>query len=156
MSSTSKPRPSPRRQAVLAILREHGPMTAASAAAHLQWDIAMVSRAIVFARQKHSGEFFRVVRHKGTVGHWGPDQPVYAAEPGPDAYKRPISEKTRRRVAAKRWRDKNSAVEAAKKRASRASSSGAKAVNVWSQLAPPSLRRQMTMVAANTSMAEAA
>lgn len=154
-----KPRPSPRRQAVLNILREHGPMTAASIAAHLQWDIAMVSRSIVFARQKHPGEFFRIVRHVIVVGQWAPDQPVYAAEPGPDAYRRNISAAARTRAAAKRWRDKNRAIEAAKKRALRAADRGVAAavpVNVWFQLAPAGVRNLMTMAAANTSMAEAA
>jgi hypothetical protein len=131
-------------------------MTTASVAAHLQWDIAMVSRAIVFARQKHPGEFFRIVRHKVMVGQWSPDQPVYAAEPGPDAYRRKPTAEARNRAAAKRWRDANRAIEAAKKRAMRATAGGTRAVNVWAQLAPRGMRHLMTMAAANTSMKEAA
>ncbi len=147
------PAKQPRRQAIIALLQKLGPMTTVEIADNLEWPPELISSAIVFARRKSPNQVFRVVGYEPTVGHWGPDRPIYAAEAGEDIPKPQVRRKARERAKNRRWYAKHAAAEAAKKRAQR---TGGGPVNVWTQLAAPELRARMTRLAANSSMRSAA
>lgn len=92
------------RDAILAHLREHGPMTFSELAQALAMHRNRVADAIGFSRRNHGPAHFRIQSwaqspRSGTV-------PVWAAGPGKDAPRPPPPTKIERRRI---WRDRNRA-----------------------------------------------
>lgn len=79
------------RDAVTAVLREHGPMNSADIADVLGWTQSRVNSTLSTARRDHPGKFFRVIRTVMRQGSQGRDAPVYSASPGPDAPRPPMN-----------------------------------------------------------------
>lgn len=143
---------SPKRDAITAAIRQHGPMTSREIAELLDWPTNTVSVVIRSARRDHPGRFFRVTGWRQVLGKWLNDEAVYSAGRGADCIKPATDTMARRRAADQRWRERNKARYLAGKMVR----DGSKPLNPWLQLAPPTLRAYMQTVAANTSTLERA
>lgn len=98
------------RNAILQLLENEGPMTAAEITEALGFTRKRVDGCITTARQDHGTKFFRISSFRRQQGNGGREAPVYTLGPGSDA-KRPIMhgiEEHRKRNA--RYRDKNRAL----------------------------------------------
>lgn len=105
--------PAPVRDAIIKVLKDHGPMTAREIADHLpQFLEENVARNIHITRAAYPGAFFRVTRYKDPLEigfkckHF---LPVYAAIPGPDAPKPEIDRKARRKATIARYKERHAA-----------------------------------------------
>lgn len=98
------------RNAIIALIQEHGSMTAADIAEHLGWTRQRVNGAITQARIDHGTWFFRIAGYRRQRGRGGREAPVYGLGPGKDVA-RPVMnsiEENRKRQA--RYRERNRAV----------------------------------------------
>lgn len=89
------------RDAIVAALREFGPMSAAEISETTGLPRGKVNAALTNARASHPGRFFRVSRWQLQVGRKGRETPVYAAAPGKDA-DRPTFDEEHRKAANRR------------------------------------------------------
>lgn len=136
------PDKAPLRQAIVAVLQEHGPMTMPDIADLLQLPRQQVSGAIRNARACHPEEFFRVVGHRnpdkldldmGNKSRWQ----IYAAEKGADAPRAKVNKNLRRKQTQKRYREKNKAIINARIRKYRSETKGsAPLLGMWHGLYP--------------------
>ena len=146
--SSSKSRPAPSRDAVLELLREHGPMTQRQIADALEWKQARTHSTIANMRWAYPGQLIRVVGYvHDAADRRSKDQSLYAAEAGEDVPRPRIKKKLRRLATQARYREKNRARINARHRARRAAQRGEVAqTNPWSQLAPASYRSAVTQI----------
>lgn len=133
----------PIRNAVLACLREHGPMTMLDIAEALQWPLARVHSAICGARNRYPGQLVHISGYRKHPER-GKDVSVFAAGPGEDK-PRPVltnqQKQARRRVVQARYNRKNRTIIDTKARIKRAKAKGVTVVsNPWLNLMPPSVR----------------
>ena len=134
----------PIRNAVIAILKEYGPMTRNDIAGILGWPPERVHSTIANARRLRPGEIFRVVRYQRVEGK-SKDQSVYAYAKGPDAPRPNVNKAARRKETEARYRRRHSATINARLRLYRAKQAGRAIVpNLFAQLAPRELRPYMT------------
>jgi hypothetical protein len=146
----------PRRDPIVHLLKEAGPMTTIEIAEALDWERLHVTLAIQKARRSYPGEFFRIVRWQQQTGRWSMDHPVYAAQRGADAIKPKLDRKARNARNQKRYREKyGEAYRAAARIRERARRGVAIVNNPFLTLLPPNVRQRMGH-AANTAMKEAA
>lgn len=137
----------PSRNAVIAAIKEHGPMTCAEVAEALGWPHSRAHETIANARRWQPGKVFRVVRYRKTMGK-GKDPSVYAVQAGPDVPRPVIDRKARRKEIDRRYQRKNQAIINARERAERAAKVGPAApTNLWMGLAPVGVRPLMTIAA---------
>lgn len=134
--------PPKNRSPIIAVLRQHGPMTAHEIAEHLDWPPSKVVRTIASTRWLLPGKVFRVVRYVPVIGKRARDQAVYAARRGPDA-PRTADPVERRRQAQARHRTAHRARINARSLARHVGRERPAASNPWMQLAHPSLRSHM-------------
>ena len=136
----------PIRNAVIATLKEHGPMTCEDTAGLMGWTVERVHGVISSARRLRPGQIFRVVRYQRAEGR-GKDHSVYAASPGQDAPRPKVDKKVRRLRTQEDYRNRHRAIVNARNRMARAAKKGYTAsANPWAQLAPREIRSFMTAV----------
>jgi hypothetical protein len=140
-------RKSPKRDAISTAIRQHGPMTSREIAEVLEWPTNTVSIVIRSTRRDHPGKFFRISSWRQVLGRRRNDEAVYSAGRGADCIKPETDVVARKRAADRRWRERHNGSYLAKKMVR----DGARLLNPWLQLAPPSMRGHMQKVAANTS-----
>jgi hypothetical protein len=133
----------PVRNAVLACLREHGPMTMMEVAETLQWPVERVHSAISGARKRYPGQLVHIVAYRKHPER-GKDVSVFKAGPGEDK-PRPVLTKqqkaARRRVTQTKYNRKNRTLIDTRARIKRAKAKGVEVVsNPWLHLMPPSVR----------------
>lgn len=150
--------PSYRRDAVLAALRERGPMTAHEVAEHLEMPHNIVRNTIGTTRNLRPGQLIRVVAYRPVIGRRARDEFVFAAQAGPDVERKPINMEKRRKERQARYRQKHSGTIKVRERVRNAKRRGAQPViNMWAGLVGTEMQTYMVTVAANTnSLAEAA
>lgn len=137
----------PVRNAVIAALKAHGPMTRHDLAEHLDWPLERVHSAIAGARRLRPGQIFRVVGYSRPPEGRGKDSSIYAAEAGPDVARKARMD-ARLKANQKRYRKKHKAVINARLRKTRTLQAGrAIQPNPWAQLAPASMRGLMARAA---------
>lgn len=137
----------PVRNAVIAAIKEHGPMTCNEVAEVLGWTIERTHSVIANGRRLHPGKLFRVIRYQPSRGK-GKDQAVYAVQAGKDKPRPTTDMKVRRHEALQRYRNKHRATINARHRQARAAKAGSTVPqNPWMQLAPVELRSVMTLQA---------
>lgn len=137
----------PARNAVIAAIRKHGPMTCAEVAEVLGWTVARTHGVIANTRRLQPNKVFRVIKYQRCVGK-GKDASVYAARPGEDVPRPAIDQQARDKEKCQRYRDKHRATINARHRQARAEKAGvAEQPNPWMQLAPVSIRGLMTLQA---------
>lgn len=133
----------PVRNAVLACLREHGPMTMLDIAEALQWPLARVHSAICGARKRYPGQLLHVSGYRKHPER-GKDLSVFTAGPGADKTRPALSQQqkqARRRATQTRYNRKNRTLIDTKARIKRAKAKGVEVVsNPWLNLMPPSVR----------------
>lgn len=95
------PKPPVVRDAIVAALREFGPMSAAEISEATGLPRGKVNGSLTLARASHPGQFFRIVRWQLQVGRKGRETPIYAAETGKDA-RRPAFDDAHRKAASQR------------------------------------------------------
>lgn len=137
----------PVRNAVIAAIRAHGPMTCHEIAEALDWPLERVQGTLRSTRRLRPGEVFRVTGYKRAAEGKGKDASIYAAEAGPDA---PRMAKTSLRIAAnlKRYRKKHQALRNARLRLARALKADRPAqASPWQQLAPKGALSHITQIA---------
>lgn len=103
------PQPAYTRTAIMQLLREHGPMTAAQITEAMHMSRQAIDAAITGARAKYGTEFFVIVGYHNQRGTGGREAPMYGPGPGEDA-KRPLFGKRTVRAADARYREKHRAV----------------------------------------------
>jgi hypothetical protein len=145
-----------KREAVLACLREHGPMTAAEAAEYLCITPTAAASVITSTRYENPGQFFRIASYRKVTGRRAKREIVFEASAGPDAKRPVVDELADRRKRQIDYYKRNAARVNARSRARRAAAKGGQAVNPWAQLAHPDLKGYMCRIAANTTMKETA
>ncbi|KQP02497.1 helix-turn-helix transcriptional regulator [Pseudorhodoferax sp. Leaf265] len=153
--------PAPLRAAILAALSDVGPMTTSELAEHMGIDGRGITACIGKARERYPGKLLRITGYRVSVGRRMPDLPIYSDKGGEDAKKPRVDAAARRRASNRRYRERNGAAEAAKKRIKKARLKAADptampAVNVWNGLAPRTHRHLMTAAANASTLAEAA
>lgn len=135
----------PARNAVIAVLKEYGPMTKNDIAEVLGWHPARVHSTLANARRLRPGKVFRVVRYQRSEDGKSKDQSVYAAGPGQDVPRPQIDAIERRKETQSRYRNRHKAAINARMRMRRAKQHGHSIVpNMFAQLAPPAVRSYMT------------
>jgi len=94
------------RDAILALLAEQGPLTAAQIAEELNKTRRSIDGALNGARKKYGTQYFRIAGYARQVGIRGREAPQYAPGPKPDA-KRPDmrTDEDAKRIQA-RYREK--------------------------------------------------
>lgn len=149
MTEPKKPkRVAPKREEILALLREKGPMTRRAISDALGWSQEQTHSIVSNTRRCHPNQLMRVVGyvHDPDAGRTK-DQSLYAAEAGEDIPRKKINKVVRRRATQKRYREKNKARINATSRARRRKNSGAPvSVNPWAQLMPPEYRSTVTQI----------
>ena len=134
----------PIRNAVIAVLKEYGPMTRNDIAGILGWEPGRVHNTITNARRLHPEKMFRVVRYQRVEGK-SKDQSVYAYAKGPDMPRPKVDKATRGRETRARYRRRHNATINARMRIRRAKQAGhTMAPNMFAQLAPREVRPYMT------------
>lgn len=136
--------PSPIRDAIVALLQQHGPMHYLQIAEALEgcYSSRQIRGSIGNARVNHPGQIFRVVKWlaKGQCGeyplmsHW---TAVYESQAGADAPKPVLGERQKRaqqRKRAARWQEKNRGLVRAKARAKYQAKRGYATLNPWASL----------------------
>lgn len=137
----------PARNAVIAAIRKHGPMTCAEVAEVLGWTVARTHGVIANTRRLQPNKVFRVIRYQRSVGK-GKDASVYAARPGEDVPRPSVDQQARDKEKCQRYRDKHRATINARHRQARAAKAGSPAPqNPWMQLAAREVRPAMTLEA---------
>lgn len=105
--------PAPVRDAIIKVLKDHGPMTAREVANFLpEFSEDKVVRNIAITRAAYPGAFFRVTRYidpKDVGSQCKHFLSVYAAIPGPDAPRPEIDRKQRRKEAIARYNERHAA-----------------------------------------------
>lgn len=140
--------PQPARDAVIAALREFGPMHVRALAEHLEWTVERAARTVINARRLHPGNLIRVIGYTRVQEGKGKDMSIYSAEAGEDVPRSKVKEKRRRLVTQARYRDRHRAEINARHRLSRQKKTGKPlAPNVWAQLAPKEMQQAMTAAA---------
>ena len=125
----------PVRNAVIAALTQHGPMTCHEIADVMDWPLARVQCALRNARRLHPEKVFRVIRYKPVTEGKGKDASVYAAQAGADVPRQADNIDERRQKAQARYRRRHKAVINSRTRRARALQSGhAVRANPWAQL----------------------
>lgn len=136
----------PVRNAVIAALREHGPMTRHALAECLDWPLGRVHSTVANARRLRPEQVFRVVGYQRVLEGKGKDASIYAAEPGPDMPRPKAGQYQRNRATRRRYRERHRAVINARHRARRAREKGRVVrSNFWAQLAHKSARSAMAL-----------
>lgn len=149
MTEPKKPkRVAPKREEVLALLRENGPMTQRAISDELGWTQEQTHSIIANTRRCYPNQLIRVTGyvHDPNAGRTK-DQSLYAAEAGKDVPRAKIKKVLRRRATQKRYREKNKARINAAVRVRRLKEKGLSAsVNPWAQLMPPEYRSTVTQI----------
>lgn len=147
------PRPNYRAQ-IIALLKLHGPMTAADIADRLDMSTIKVGAVIASARFQHPGKLIRIVRYVPLTGKRLRDICVFAAKPGPDVQRKPYEgdKLAKRRAETKaRYRDRNRAAINARSHVRKTARTGRPiATNPWLQLADPAVRATMARIPADS------
>ena len=94
------------RNAIVKLLNEQGPMTAAEIADALEFNRKRVDGSIVKARQAHGTEIFRIAGYRRQVGIQGREAAIYALGPGDDARRPRMDTKRDRQRIKERYREK--------------------------------------------------
>ena len=142
----------PVRNAVIATIKEHGPMTCADTAGLMGWTVERVHGAIASARRRCPGQIFRVVGYQRAADGKGKDASIYAAQPGDDVPRPAVNKKARRNATQANYRKRHKAIVNARLRMSRAKNKGrGVSNNIWMQLADKSARSAMSMAAQRRS-----
>lgn len=136
----------PVRSALIAALKEHGPMTRHDLAELLDWTVDRVHSVIGAGRMRYPGQIFRVVGYRRASQGKGKDASIYAAEAGPDQARK--AKVAARRVASqRRYRQKHNAAINSRTRAMRAAKAGRPGqASPWAQLASPAARAAMAQI----------
>lgn len=105
--------PSPVRDAIIKVLKDHGPMTAREVANFLpEFSEEKIVRNIHITRAAYPGAFFRVTRYIDPIKIGSKCKhflSVYAAIPGPDAPKPDLDRKARRKETIARYNERHAA-----------------------------------------------
>ena len=125
----------PVRNAVIAALTQHGPMTCHEIADVMDWPLIRVQSVLRSARWLHPEKMFRVVGYKRTANGRGKDASVYALQAGADVPRNVVDFGKRRLQARALYRYRNQAAINARNRADRALKAGhAASANPWLHL----------------------
>jgi len=128
----------PVRNAVIAVLKEHGPMTIPEIADHLAWDLPRTRSVIANGRRLHPGKLFRIIAYRRATESKGKDTGVFAAQAGPDKPRNPDKIARRKKTQAS-YRRRHQALINARHRKWRAEKQGRELVpNIWAPLLPSS------------------
>lgn len=144
----SKRRISPMRCAILAVLREHGPMPITTIAEHLGWPRNIVQSAVACARRDNPGEFFRITQYAWQEAGAGAPMAFYAALGGKDAPK-PRASKERINAQKLAHYHRHKAVISTRRTIKHAGASMPR--NPWMQLAASGVRQAMTAAMGKTT-----
>lgn len=117
------------RTALVQLLRDNGPMSAAELTERIELNRKTVNAAIISARKKYGTQFFRIVRYEFTRGRGGREVPIYDVGPGEDCRK-PHMGQTAAKARHARYRKKMRHVLNARNRMRR----GKTAANPYQQL----------------------
>lgn len=138
----------PARNAVLAALKKHGPMTARALADVLDWTVERAHRTVINTRRLRPGQLIRVIGFERVTEGKGKDMQIYAAQAGEDVKRTAVHERRRRLATQARYRERHRAAINARHRASRQKKSGKPLVqNIWSPLAPKEIQQAMSAAA---------
>lgn len=94
------------RTALVQLLRDNGPMSAAELTDMIKLKRKTVNASIISARDKYGTDFFCIERYEFTRGRGGREIPIYKAGPGTDVRK-PAMGKAAEDGRQRRYREKH-------------------------------------------------
>lgn len=128
--------PASTRNAIIELIREHGPLSAAEITDLLKMNRVTVSSCIGAAREKYGTKFFRIADYGRQQGKGGREIPIYGLGPRSDVRPPQLGDQARKE-SQKRYVDKMRATINAKNRLRR---NKGVPINPFQQLIPKSLR----------------
>lgn len=132
--------PAVTRNAIIELIREHGPLSAAEITDLLKMHRVTVSSCIHSAREKYGTKFFRIADYDRQQGKGGREIPIYDLGPRPDTRPPQLGDKARKE-SQQRYVNKMRATINAKNRLRRRKGAP---INPFQQLIPKNQRGAAT------------